>query len=740
MITKLNLNKVASYKSPTALETDKKVNLVYGLNGTGKSTLSNFLHQHTDEKYKDCSIEGLDESHEIIVYNQKFILENFFEPENQKGIFTLSKENKDAETNIANALKEISTLKIEEETKSKELEIEKTSIIQKENIAKDTIWKIKTDYSGGDRVLEFCLEGYKGSKDSLYNQIISITKPTSKPAKNIDDLKSDLQSISGDNAQKFSTLSQIAFSSQSVEKESLFNDQIVGNENSSVSRLIKVLGNSDWVKTGLLFLPETQTQENSTCPFCQEKTISNELIESIKNYFDVAYETDVNSLKSFLEEYSESIQQIPSKSIFEANPKFENYRKDFEIKYNAFIKIVENNKKLIEDKIKTPSVSIALNNSSDSLQELNDIITKINLLITEHNNNIDQKETVKRTIKKTFWEIMRWDYDHKISSIITGKATSKSKTDSLIVSLKDISSKIIAHNAIIAEQQKQTINIEEAVANIKSGLIDLGITDFEIKKHSENHYKIVRGENEDKIFRSLSEGEKMIISFLYFIELCRGKKEATETGKKKIIVIDDPISSLSHIYVFNIGRLIKNEFFGKKENKTDKHTGEKIIEWKYKYEQVFILTHSLYFFYEITETKHDERKETQNLFRLSKNENGSSFSSMSYEEVQNDYQAYWFIIKDESQHPALIANCMRNIIEYFFNFVEKKDLNNFFQQEPLKNNRFQAFYRYINRESHSLGQNIFDYKEFNYQDFRDAFSQLFKIAGYEAHYKKMIKK
>ncbi len=740
MITKLNINKVASYKNPTALETDKKVNLVYGLNGTGKSTLSNFLHQHSDEKYKDCSIEGLDESHEIIVYNQKFISENFFEPENQKGIFTLSKENKDAETNIANALKEISTLKIEEETKSKELQIEKTAINQKENIAKDSIWKIKTDYSGGDRVLEFCLEGYKGSKDSLYNQIIGLTKPTSKPAKNIDDLKSDLQSISGDNAQKFSTLSQVTFSSQSVENESLFNDQIVGNENSSVSRLIKELGNSDWVKTGLLFLPETQTQENSTCPFCQEKTISNELIESIKNYFDVAYEKDVNSLKSFLIEYTESIQKIPSKSFFEANPKFENYRKDFEIKYNAFIKVVENNKKLIEEKIKTPSVSISLNNSTDSLLELNDVINKINLLIAEHNNNIDQKETVKRNIKKTFWEIMRWDYDNKINSIIAEKLTSKSKIESLALSLKEIATKISTQNEIITEQQKHTINIEEAVANIKSGLVDLGITDFEIKKHSENLYKIVRGENEDKVFRSLSEGEKMIISFLYFIELCRGKKEATETGKKKIIVIDDPISSLSHIYVFNIGRLIKNEFFGKKENKKDSVTGEKVVEWNYKYEQVFILTHSLYFFYEITETKHDERKETQKLFRLSKNENGSTFSSMSYEEVQNDYQAYWFIIKDESQHPALIANCMRNIIEYFFNFVEKKDLNNFFLQEPLNSNRFQAFYRYINRESHSLGQNIFDFKEFNYQDFKDAFSELFKIAGYEAHYKKMIKR
>lgn len=334
---------------------------------------------------------------------------------------------------------------------------------------------------------------------------------------------------------------------------------------------------------------------------------------------------------------------------------------------------------------------------------------------------------------------MRWEYDQDISSINSDKLISKSKIDKIEVILEDNITKTKKQNEIISEQQKNTVNIEKAIENIKDGLIDLGITDFEIKKYSENFYKIVRGDNEDEVFRSLSEGEKMIISFLYFIELCRGKKEATEIGKKKIIVIDDPISSLSHIYIFNIGRLIKNEFFGKRQTKKDKETGENIIEWKYKYEQVFILTHSLYFFYEITETKHDERKDTQNLFRLSKNGDGSSFVSMSYEEIQNDYQAYWFIIKDESQHPALIANCMRNIIEYFFNFVEKKDLNNFFSQEPLKNNRYQAFYRYINRESHSLGQNIFDFKEFNYQEFKDAFSELFKVAGYEAHYKKMIK-
>ena len=189
MITKINLNNVASYKSLTALETDKKVNLIYGLNGTGKSTLSNYLHNQTDEKYKSCSVEGLDQNHEILVYNQTFIQETFFEAENLKGIFTLSKENKEAETKISNAQKEIKKLESENEAKGKELETEKTSINQKQETAKNAVWKIKTDYSGGDRVLEFCLDGYKGSKDNLFNHIVGLVKPTAKPTKSIDDLK-----------------------------------------------------------------------------------------------------------------------------------------------------------------------------------------------------------------------------------------------------------------------------------------------------------------------------------------------------------------------------------------------------------------------------------------------------------------------------------------------------------------------------------------------------------------------
>lgn len=129
-----------------------------------------------------------------------------------------------------------------------------------------------------------------------------------------------------------------------------------------------------------------------------------------------------------------------------------------------------------------------------------------------------------------------------------------------MASEKEYREKIGAVSSLIEEEQKKIINIDDAIIHINSMLIDMGITDLKIVKcnHEEGLYRIVR-ENENKsIFKTLSEGERTIISILYFIETCQGLLDKSSTNKKRIIVIDDPVSSLSNIYVFNIGRLLRN--------------------------------------------------------------------------------------------------------------------------------------------------------------------------------------
>jgi AAA15 family ATPase/GTPase len=101
MITKIGLNDITSFKKMTILGTDKKINIIYGLNGTGKSTLSNYLYDRNDSSFSGCLLESSNLNNEdILVYNQRFINDYFYETDNLKGIFTLSKENKEAELKI----------------------------------------------------------------------------------------------------------------------------------------------------------------------------------------------------------------------------------------------------------------------------------------------------------------------------------------------------------------------------------------------------------------------------------------------------------------------------------------------------------------------------------------------------------------------------------------------------------------------------------------------------------------
>lgn len=391
-------------------------------------------------------------------------------------------------------------------------------------------------------------------------------------------------------------------------------------------------------------------------------------------------------------------------------------------KYRALEKSLSDNIAAIKEKEKTPSIQVSLVKTEEYIKEFNEVVGLINNDISNHNNRLDNIDSEMASLKNEFWALMRWEYDQTIAPYFVDKVSSiKIISDSSGRKL-DISTNVQIKRDEIADLQKSTVNIEEAVANINYGLIDLGITDFSIKKHSDELYRIVRTGNSEAIFSSLSEGERMIISFLYFCEVCRGKRSATETPKKKIAVIDDPVSSLSHIYVYNVGQLLKMNFFSSS-----------------LFEQVIVLTHSLYFFYELADSTHKRRKENQKLFRLSKNGDGSNIKSMKYEEVQNDYHSYWTVVNDKNQPPALIANCMRNIIEYFFNFVQKADLSNVAQKPELQDNKFQSFCRYINRESHSLGQNIFDFKEFDYDNFREGLRLVFEVTGYPEHYEKMTK-
>lgn len=721
MITKIVMSKFASYKIPTTLETDKKVNLIYGLNGTGKSTLSNFLYDPESNDYANCTAHDVRDA-EILVYNSKFVRDHFHEADKLNGIFTVSKENAQAEKDLAVAKEELdksreSKEKVESEVGASNLAWESSKVS-----AEDKTWEIKTKYAGGDRVLEFCLEGLMGKKGKLFEHVASLPKPSEKPTKTVDVLKQEAEVLAGDKAQKYVAIPELEFDTSSVEMSQIFKTAIFGNQNSVVAGLIQRLENGDWIKEGVEYLDLLQESNDETCPFCQQKTITASVSEAIRGYFDESYENSINELKRFKQRYADSVQKISGISSYDGNPFLIEKSGELSARHDLLIDLVRRNIDRIDAKIRNPSQDQSLEDSSVLLEAVNEVIRSVNEKVSEHNKKIDNKKQELQAIKTNFWQLMRWDYDQTISSFNKLKAEYDKFAQEMSKRLDGLVADISSARVKIGEIQKTTVNVDAAIDNINAKLVGLGIESFSVVKYKENLYRIIRSEDQDGDFHSLSEGEKTVISFLYFVERCRGKTSATDSASKKIVVIDDPISSLSHVYVFNVGHMIKTEIFNSMQ-----------------FDQVFVLTHSLYFFYELTDTNHKRRKEWQKLFRLTKNSSGSRIAEMAYEEVQNDYQAYWGIVKDSQQPSALIANCMRNIVEYFFGFVERRDFNNVFLRPSLQDNKYQAFYRFMNRESHSFGQNVFDYKEFDFSSFHEALKLVFEENGFSEHYATMMK-
>lgn len=722
MIKKITISNIASYTEQTSLETDKKINLVYGLNGTGKTILSDYLQDLHDIRFQGCEITGYSEE-KILVYNQKFIEENFHENDQLKGIFTLGRENKKAEEAIERATRE----KVAINGRVEQLQANKQGVeIQRNTNLKgiqEEIWKIKTNYAGGDRVLEFCLKGHMGSKSKLFDQIKIVGKPGREPEKTTDMLKEDAK-LTQSNVEEVDPIDEIRLpNAVGIENDPIFSEIIIGNENNPMAALIKELDSSDWVEQGLQYIPEPQDITNhEPCPFCQENTISSRVAEIIHGYFDVAFQQKKDQLMDLYSRYEKDLYSLLSLERSRNDRFIRAQSTEFENHYYKLQNTLQDNLDKIRYKISAPSQAVKLDSTEEALIQLNKFIDGINKQIGEHNTKIRNKKGTRETIQKTFWQIMRWNYDSSISSWKSLDDKYQKTIVSIDSEINRLSADIEKRDEIIRNQQKNTVNIEASIHRINGHLSRLGMVGFSIQKH-EDHFYQIRREDQGNQFRTLSEGEKMIISFLYFLERCFGKDSREEVVANKIVVIDDPVSSLSHNYVFDIATLIKDEFFD---------------VGKSQYKQIFILTHSLYFFHELLIRARDIPPKPK-LFRITKGPNGSEISEMDRNEIRNEYQSYWQFIKDHENRKAsnaLLANSMRNILEHFFAFTVKAPYREVVNR--LDHRKYAAFIRYMDRESHSDAVNISDYSEIDPIRFKAAFKEIFDRIGHAEHYKKYM--
>jgi len=750
MIDSIHIKSVASYDDKgVEIQNLKKMNFFFGANGTGKSTIARYLYNFAleegekDNHFSKSTLSGFDPEKETMkVFDADYVNRNFYNSDSLDGVFSLNEKNEAIDKEIMN--KEADIKRIDSEEKSNE-ENKKKLDDEFEKKFKGTYEKVfeyRNEFkfaSAPDAAIK-----YGNNKKAFYEAL------SSKQYSNVrtfDELKNDYNTIFDSNIKEITTKldnSKITeLQDVEIKLKELLDKVIVGKEDVPIKQLIDKLNNKSWVERGQEFVQNSEGK----CPFCQQD-LTEGFKQQLKLLFDEEYKISINKIKQLKTQY----ESIANDFIRNINSLLQEYDQghsvlDFKTKVDISIK---NNLAIIDSKLSAPNEKKQMQSVSTLQAEVADINKKIK----ENNDIVSNKKTRIKQYNEDVLCYLAEKAKNDISAFNSAKTnieTQKQECETKISSLKTERSTI---NGELETLRQQTINTRDAVERINSLLKTAGFDNFYIDEiSSENNiskYRILREKTDtNSAFKTLSEGEKNFIAFLYFYQQCLGyaKEEST---LKKIIVIDDPVSSMDSQVLFFVNSLIQN-LVEYKYDKTIQTLNNKNYKSEFKNEnlsQVFILTHNIYFFKEVSFEKRKFCKDMS--FYIVKKQNGNTVVEChGNNPIKDDYTLLWDEIKkykdDSNASSIFISNTMRRIIESYLNFVRANDdVWSVLSEFDTKSDDYIAVYSLlteINDSSHCVIPSTNEYYQrlsaINPSVLYSAFENVFSKIG-ESHYKFMM--
>jgi hypothetical protein len=504
MIESITLRDVASYSADynTVIDTNKRINLIYGHNGTGKSTIANYVQAPDEVDYFSCSHHYLGDRPEVLVYNQRFIEKNFYEG-NQPGIFTLSEGNKDAEIAIEEGEKAILDLSIEQGLITEQGKKLKNTQDQENTKLKEKIWEAKSKYERTP--LDFCLDGFKGNKDRFLDQVRQAS-PDELNINTDNQLIAEASELQNQTDIEIPNVIRVSFDVVLIEDNKIYQEIIAGSKDSYLSHLIQQLENSDWVKDGRVYLEK----HKDDCPFCQQP-LQPSFENALRLLFDEVYENKISILNSLYYEYKSSIENLKNtlnSECFKSN--YVTADNSFKLAKIELFDQLKSNLELIQRKITLPSLPIQLFNTNSLIQRLNDCIDSISEKIISFNDRIRNKKIHLGKIKIRFWSMIRAQYNGAITLTDEKVAKIEDELKNKRDELAKIKLNITEKRSLIAENRAKITNIDLSIVSINSAIEGLGLQGFRIEKEDENpnHYRIVRESQSKKSIKLLVKVKK----------------------------------------------------------------------------------------------------------------------------------------------------------------------------------------------------------------------------------------
>lgn len=731
MIESLNIAKTATYGDvPQTLGGLGRFNFLFGSNGAGKTTITKVIANPA--AHPNCSLTWKKGTPlEPLVYNRDFVERNFNAAPRLRGIFTLGEQD------IAN-LDAIAAKKIEMDTISKTIEQltntlqaadqksgKKIELVGLESAIKDKCWAQKQKY---EDVFKDAFSGLRNNSEKFKERTLLELTSNKAELKALAHLTEKAKTVFGETPIIEPVIPALGANKITDHQSNpILAKKVIGKEDVDIAELIRRLGNSDWVKQGQLFYGESKP----TCPFCQQKVMAS-FDASLSSYFDETFEQDTKSITDLQSAYERDADVLRArlKAVEDGNSRFMDFD-TFAAERSAIEAHLATNMLLLISKRKEPSLPIQLEPLDDKLAAIDKLIANANAAVAAHNEIARNITKERADLTGQVWRhILEVELKADLFAYTTKRTGLTAAITKLSTQIQDATVSKAAKAKEIKELEKSATSIEPTIEGINSLLRSFGFRNFSLAKADDGpFYKLVRMDGSDAK-ESLSEGERSFLTFLYFFHLLKGSENESGMTADRVVVFDDPVSSLDSDVLFIVSSLIKSLFDPVRENKGG-------------IKQIFVLTHNVYFHKEVTYTSNrgdDTKAGERTYWTVRKGGDGAMIQQHPSNPIKTSYDLLWAELRRQDKSPLTVQNTMRRILENYFKILGRIDFDEICEQfEGREKVMCRSLFAWVNDGSHFSNDDAFyTFDQAAIEVYVDIFRQVFAKSNQQAHYDMMM--
>ena len=729
MIESIAIKKTATYAEEQQLLNDLSTfNYCFGPNGSGKTTISRIIANQ--DEYPSCDVRWRgDRRLQTMVYNLDFIERNFVQSAELKGVFTLGESQVETLDRIAQTRSELERLAAKQESlagslngsKGKRGKRDELKAVEDELKAK--CWAQKKRH---DKTFSAAFAGARNSGDRFKARVMEERAKVSAAPPALDDLIQRAGTVFGPAPVHEPLLPALDCSDLlGYETDSLPQRRVVGREDAGIAGMIQHLGNSDWVRRGRAYLKDS----SGACPFCQQ-TLPTSFSEELESYFDQSYRKAAQEIDHLARGYDAAAERLQSEIArrIERPPRFLDVEMLCRVRDHLRATVRLNQERLMA-KRHAPSESFALESISSLAAELQEIVEAANTRATEHNRRVSNLEVERASLRDQIWQHIVQielvdalaDYDRRTAEI--AKAV-----EALERRLAEVKAETARRTRELHALERSTTSIEPAISGINALLESVGFTGFSIQQaEPRNSYKLVREDGTDAK-ETLSEGERSFVTFLYFYHLIRGSSSESGVSTDRVVVFDDPVSSLDSDVLFIVSSLIKGLF-----EEIRKDTGPM--------KQVFVFTHNVYFHREVTfnPRRRDMAMREETFWVVRKVGARSTVVRYPNNPVRTSYDLLWEEVRNPTRSRVTIQNTLRRILENYFTILGNVDHGTIIKVFEGRDRAIcQSLFSWVNAGSHFAFDDLYVAATDSVDSYLRVFRQVFERSGQEGHYRMMM--